>query len=131
MSGVHLMVGPVAVVLGEEVVEAVHLVPVDQPVYDHVGALVGAVGGQGEHAVDLQPRQQPRARPGHVHAKTTFTQQSKVSMDYQHILTRARCRCLPAVSRPWSRSRTPPADRSAASAARAPAIKKANIFSGF
>ena len=62
---VHLMVGPVAVVLGEEVVEAVHLVPVDQPVYDHVGALVGAVGGQGEHAVDLQPRQQPRARPGH------------------------------------------------------------------
>ena len=63
--GYMVMVAPVAVVFGEEVVEAVHLVPVNQPVYDHVCPLVGAVGGQGEHAVYLQTRQQPSARPGH------------------------------------------------------------------
>ena len=60
-----VMVAPVAVVFGEEVVEAVDLVAVNQPVYDHVGPLVGAVGGQGQHAVDLQPRQQSSAGPGH------------------------------------------------------------------
>ena len=63
--GYMVMLAPVAVVFGEEVVKAVHLVSVNQPVYDHVGPLVGAVGGQGEHAVDLEPRQQPSAGPGH------------------------------------------------------------------
>ena len=63
--GYMVMLAPVAVVFGEEVVEPVDLVSVNQPVYDHVGPLVGAVGGQGEHAVYLQPRQQPSAGPGH------------------------------------------------------------------